>query len=166
MHRAGHYGAALVAYAPLGAVALGLGMDTLAIGGAAVAVGLSMLPDVDQRVPGLPHRGPTHTVWFVLAVAALLGTVGAIMGAAHGLLAALGLGLYGLSIGVAAVGSHLLADALTPAGIRPLTPWRSRHYSMDLVDSGSLLANHALLAAGVVASAGALALGSAVAGLG
>ena len=72
MHREGHIGAALVAYAPVGAVALALGFETLALVGAVAAGGLSMLPDYDQRVPGLDHRGPTHTVWFALVVGVVL----------------------------------------------------------------------------------------------
>lgn len=35
--------------------------------------GFCLLPDVDLRVPGIPHRGPTHTVWFALAVAVVCG---------------------------------------------------------------------------------------------
>jgi inner membrane protein len=62
MHREGHYGAALVAYTPLGAAAVILGAETVTVAGAVAAVALAMVPDYDQRVPGLPHRGPTHTV--------------------------------------------------------------------------------------------------------
>lgn len=96
----------------------------------------------------------------------LLGVAGVLAGSSSGMLAALGLGAYAAAISVTTVGSHVLADALTPAGIRPLAPWRSRHYSYDLVTSGSLLGNYGLLAAGVAASVGALVLGSAIAGLG
>lgn len=171
MHKEGHMGAALIGYAPMGAAAFALGFDTLALGGAAAAVALSMVPDVDMRVPLLTHRGPTHTVWFALGMAVLLGILGAFVGwqgaesVPESALAALGLGTFGFALGVASVGSHLVVDALTPAGIRPLAPWRSRRYSYDLVTSESLVGNYGLLAAGVVVSVGALALGSAVAGL-
>ena len=47
---------------PWGAVTLALGFDTLAPLGTAGAVGLAMLPDYDQWVPGVSHRGPTHTI--------------------------------------------------------------------------------------------------------
>jgi LmbE family N-acetylglucosaminyl deacetylase len=50
-----------------------------------------MLPDVDLRLPLVPHRGPTHTVWFALAVAAGGGAVGWTAGAPAGPLAAAGL---------------------------------------------------------------------------
>jgi inner membrane protein len=165
MHQHGHYGAALLAYAPLGCVVLGLGFDTLALLGAVAAAALSMLPDVDQRVPGLTHRGPTHTVWFALGGAALLGVVGGLAGAQRGALAAVGLAAFGFGVGGASLGSHLLADALTPAGVEPFAPRHSRHYSYDLTTSANPVANYVLLALGVGASVAALALGQALAGL-
>ena len=155
MHREGHVGAALLAYAPVGALTLALGFGTLALLGAGGAVVLAMLPDYDQRVPGLEHRGPTHTVWFALAVAVL----GGLAGAEHGLLSALALAVWA-SVGVATVGSHILADALTPAGVRPLAPYRDDFYCYDLARARNPLANYALLALGMLAAGAALALGN------
>jgi inner membrane protein len=40
-----------------------------------------MVPDYDQRVPGIAHRGPTHTVWF----AALVSLGVALAGGAYAL---------------------------------------------------------------------------------
>ena len=162
MHREGHIGAALLAYAPLGAVMLALGFDTLALLGAVGAVGLAMLPDYDQRVPGVTHRGPTHTVWFALTVAVVLAVVGGLAGCSTGPLAVVGLAAFGFSLGALTIGSHILADSLTPAGVRPLAPYRDDFYCYDLARASNPVANYALLALGVVAAAGALALGSAV----
>lgn len=122
MHREGHIGVALLAYAPVGAVTLALGTDTLALLGGAGAVGLAMLLDYDQRVPGVTHRGPTHTVWFALAVGVLLGVAAGLADRSTGPLAVVGLAAFGFTIGVLTIGSHILADALTPAGVRPLEP--------------------------------------------
>lgn len=165
MYRPGHIGAALLAYAPVGAVTIALGFDSLALPGGAAVVALSMLPDVDHRLPGIAHRGPTHTVWFVLGVTTVFGLLGGLAGSQAGVLAALGLGTFAAAVGVAALGSHLLADALTPAGIRPFAPWRIRHYSYGLTTAGNPLANYALLALGVVASVVALAVGTYLAGV-
>lgn len=165
MHHEGHIGAALLAYAPVGAVTLAVGFDTLALLGAAAAVALSMLPDVDHRVPGIAHRGPTHTVWFVIGVAALLGLLGGLAGSEAGVVAGLGLGTFAVAVGLAALGSHLLADSLTPTGIRPFAPWHSRHYSFELTTSANAMANYALLALGVVAAGMALAVGNYLAGV-
>ena len=160
MHREGHVGAALLAYAPVGALTLTLGFGTLALLGAGGAVVLAMLPDYDQRVPGLEHRGPTHTVWFALAVGVVLAVLGGLSGAEHGLLSALALAVWASVVGVATVGSHILADALTPAGVRPLAPYRDDFYCYDLARARNPLANYALLALGMLAAGAALALGN------
>ncbi|MEA5386518.1 metal-dependent hydrolase [Haloarculaceae archaeon H-GB2-1] len=60
----------------------------------------------------------------------------------------------GLVVGTISVGSHLLADVITPAGITPFWPVSSRHYSMNLVSSDSLVANWSLLGAGVAMTGG------------
>jgi len=163
MHRTGHYGGALLVYAPVGFLTLAVGLDGVALLGGAVVVGGAMLPDLDMRVPFITHRGPTHTVWFALAVGAVLGLAGALVGSGAGILAAVGLGVYGVFIGVLTVGAHLFADALTPMGVRPLEPVDGREYCFDVARAANPLANYALLAIGVVAAGVAFVAGSAVA---
>ena len=154
MHREGHHGAALVAYAPLGVASVSLGAETVALGGAVAAAGLAMVPDYDQRVPGLAHRGPTHTVWFALAVGLVTGTVGGWIGSSYDPAATVGLGVFGFLVGTGTVLSHIAADALTPMGVRPFAPVDSRHVSLDLVRAANPVANYALLGLGVAVAAG------------
>jgi inner membrane protein len=162
MHRAGHYGAALLVYAPVGFVAIALGFDEIALLGGAVVGGGAMLPDYDQRVPFLTHRGITHTVWFALLVGVVLGIVGGLVGSRGGVIAALGLGGFGLLAGVLLVGAHLLADALTPMGVRPLEPVDDREYCFDVATASNPIANYALLAVGGVTAGAAFLAGQAV----
>ena len=68
MYRPGHDGLALLLYAPLGLVLLGVDRSALAVAGGAVTVGLAPLPDFDLRLPVVSHRGVTHTVGFAHAV--------------------------------------------------------------------------------------------------
>ena len=149
MYRYGHAGAVLFLYAPLGAGLRVLGEPTLALAGGVLAVALSMLPDVDQFLP-IDHRGPTHTVWFV-AACGLLSALGG------GLVSILAGGFLGRPLLVAAVagsaatislGSHLLADAITPMGIRPFHPLSDRHYTLDLTPAKNPRANVTLLGIG------------------
>lgn len=163
MHRPGHYGMALLAYAPIGFAAVALGLDTVAVAGGVLAVGGAMLPDLDMRIPFLEHRGPTHTVWFALAVGIVLGLVGALIGSDAGTATALVLGAFGVLVGVLTIGAHLLADALTPMGIRPLEPVRDVEYTFDVATASNPLANYGLLALGIVAAILAFAAGNAVA---
>lgn len=65
-------------YARLGSLTLAFEFDTLALLEGVGAASLAMLSDVDQRIPGLTHRGATHTVWFALAVSVVLALAGAL----------------------------------------------------------------------------------------
>jgi inner membrane protein len=123
-----------------------------------------MLPDLDMRVPFVKHRGPTHTVWFALGIGVVVGLLGFLLGSSDGLLAALGLGTYGVVVGGLAVGAHLLADALTPMGIRPLEPVDDREYCLAVTRAANPLANYGLLALGVVVASVGFLAGSAIAG--
>jgi inner membrane protein len=163
MHRPGHYGAALLAYAPLGFLATALGFETAALVGGGVAVAGAMVPDWDQRVPFVRHRGPTHTVWFALGVGILLGAGGVLAGARTGALTAAAYGAFGFAVGVITVGAHLLADALTPMGIRPLEPVDDVEYSLEVTKAANPVANYLLLAVGVTAAGGAFVAAGAVA---
>ncbi len=122
MHAPGHYGAALLAYAPIGYVMMSTD-PALALLGGFVVLGLATLPDIDQRLPGIPHRGPTHSLLFVAVASFALGRATnwlnlpavqpfAIVPAVE----------FGLLLGVVGLGSHLLADMITPAGLNLLWP--------------------------------------------
>lgn len=148
MYKEGHTGASLAFYSPLGIVAFLVAGSELAYLGAAVAVGLAMLPDVDTRIPLLKHRGSTHTIWFALGTGGILGVFGAATGSSGGVLGAVGGGLFGLLLGTGTVLSHIWADALTPAGVRPFWPVRGDEYSYGVARASNPLANYGLLAVG------------------
>jgi len=152
MHRPGHYGTALICYAPIAVIVMALGVVEMAVAGGAIVVGGAMLPDYDQRVPGISHRGPTHTVWFALAVGAVLGGAGALIG---GVIPTV---VGGVS-GVLLVLAHLLADVLTPMGIRPFAPVRDTKYTLDVARAANPVANYALLVVGILAAGTALYAG-------
>lgn len=156
MHREGHYGASLLAYSPLGFVVIALGFPAAGVGGGALAVGLAMVPDWDQRIPGVAHRGVTHTVHFAAVVAVATGLLGAGMGASvsdGSPLVALGAGVFGATTGGVSILGHIGADALTPMGVDPLGDG-GPHYSYGLCRADNTLGNYGLLALGI---AGALA---------
>jgi hypothetical protein len=95
-------------------------------------------------VPLVPHRGPTHAVRFALLVGVDL--------------AALGTGAFGFAAGSVAIGSHVASDALTPTGVRPFAPLGNTR----LLPGGGAtnpVANYALFAPGVLATAAAPVVG-------
>lgn len=165
MHRYGHVGAALAAYAPVAFTTAALGRSDLTLVGAAAVVSLAMLPDVDLRLPLVPHRGPTHTVWFALVVAAAGGAVGWIAGVPTGLAGGAGLAAFGTAVAGAAIGSHLVADAMTPMGIRPYAPLSDRRITHDVTAAANPIANALGLVLGVSLVSGAFLLGTWIDGL-
>ncbi len=52
MYRKGHYGVSLVVFAPLAFVLVTLGRADLAVVTGGIMLWLTMLPDVDHRLPG------------------------------------------------------------------------------------------------------------------
>ncbi len=154
MLKTGHQGAALLLYAPVGYVLLAIDPG-LAVIGLVGTVALSMLPDVDMRIPFVAHRGVTHTLLFVAVTAAALAAAGRTFADAMGLEPAVAAPL-GAIVGVTAVGSHLLADALTPAGIPALWPLTDRRFSAGVVRADNPVVNYLLFVVGIAAT-GALA---------
>ncbi|MFW5964045.1 MAG: metal-dependent hydrolase [Natronomonas sp.] len=151
MYKTGHYGAALLVYAPVGFLLLSVDPG-VAIVGCLGSVGLSRLPDYDLRVPFLEHRGITLTLLFLIVVTAALGGAGFLVGQRVGADPVLAAGL-GTVVGVVGVGSHLLADALTPAGVPLLWPLSDTDYSLSLARASNPIANYGLLVLGVAATA-------------
>lgn len=168
MYRKGHYGVALLVFAPIGFALLQLGRPTLAFATGVPMLWFAMLPDYDQRVPFLPHRGPTHSLAFAGLVGAVFGGGGYLLAGAApdlglapdgaGLVAGLGFAAFGFFVGAVTVVAHLLADALTPAGVNFLWPLSGRTYSVSLTTADSAIWNYALFALGVFATAAALYL--------
>lgn len=162
MHRNGHYGVNLAVYAPVVFVLTALGYTTLALLGGAVVVGGAMLPDLDQRIPKVKHRGPTHTIWFALAVGVIVGLAGTVATWPQGIVVALGVGAFGLCVGTLTIVAHILADVLTPTGVRPLAPVQDKKYTLDVVTAANPIANYALLVGGVAIAVVAFGAGTAL----
>lgn len=149
MYREGHYGGALLAYAPLGIlVSLG-GYTAVAIVGGLVCVGLSTLPDWDRRLPLLEHRGPTHTIPFALLVGVGVATVAAVLVDASSAFADAGFVAFAFLVGFLSIGSHLVVDALTPMGVRPFWPFSRSRYSLHLTTAANPIANYGLFGLGL-----------------
>lgn len=165
MHRIGHYGGSLLAYSPVGFLAVAIGAIELAIIGGAIAVAGAMVPDWDMRIPFVRHRGPTHTIWFALVVGIVLGVAGALVGSSTGAAGTVIFGVFGFAVGVTIVVGHLFADMLTPMGIEPFQPLRDDSYTLDVARAANPVANYALLVLGVVISVAAFAAGNLVSDL-
>lgn len=112
-------------------------------------------------MPFVEHRGVTHTLLFLGVVAVVPGAAGYAVAGGVGTDPVRTAGL-GVVVAVVAVGSHLLANALTPAGVPLLWPLSDETYSAGVATASNPVANYGLLLLGVCAC---LAAGY-VAGLG
>lgn len=154
MYLLGHLGVGMLVFAPLAYHFCRSGRGRRAWAGTAVVLMLATVPDVDNSIPGIAHRGITHTVWAALLVGALLALLGWRLHAAGP-----GRGSatrFAFLLGTLTVLSHLLGDVITPMGIRPFAPLVGSEYSLALVAARDPGANVALLVAGTVALAPSL----------
>lgn len=163
MYRFGHFGVSLLVFAPLGYLFVSSGAVGLAFVTGATMLWLSMLPDVDHRVPGLPHRGPTHSLLFAALVGGVFAAVGQYLGETLGLIAdfgtwSVGLGVFGFFLGSVTVVAHLLGDVITPMGVNFLWPLSGKRYSLSLTPAKNTLWNYGLFVLGLVAVAAATVL--------
>lgn len=153
MYRTGHLGVSLLLYAPVGLVLVASGQPDLAILGEVGMVSLAMLPDADHDLPGISHRGSTHTVAFALLVGGILGTVGWVLDGQPASIWASEIALFGFGIGTFAIVAHLVGDLLTPMGITPFWPVWTRNFTLGVTRADNTIANYALLGLGVFVTA-------------
>ncbi|GGJ03858.1 hypothetical protein GCM10008995_12110 [Halobellus salinus] len=163
MYRKGHYGVALLVFAPVAFALLVVDRADLAAVTGGAMLWLAMLPDLDHRVPGIPHRGPTHSLLFAAVVGGAFAAAGvALETVAGGPVSTAGVSLpvLGFATGAVTVLAHLLGDALTPAGVNFLWPVSPRTYTLGLCRADNTIANYGLFASGVfaVGAAGYLAV--------
>lgn len=152
MKQTGHYGAALLLYSPIALLLLAQGHGALALVGGALAITLAMAPDCDCVIPFVEHRGITHTLAFALLVGALVGGAGWIVGSRIDAATATTFGRFAFGVGTLTVVSHLLADVITPMGVRPFWPLSDRHFTFELVLARNWGANVVLFAVGTAAT--------------
>lgn len=156
MYQLGHYGLALLVYAPVGAALVREGHVVAAYLGGAVMVGTATFPDCDHRIPLISHRGPTHSFLFALLFGAAFGAAGSALAPVLGPTVEVDLAAFGFAVGTLSVLTHLVGDVLTPMGIRPFWPLSGRSYSLGLTTAKNPVANYALFALGVFATAATL----------
>lgn len=151
MYRDGHAGFNALLYAPVLPVVSSRWSVRLALVGALVAVGVATVPDFDDPLPWIRHRGPTHTVWFAIIV---------------GLVAGFGIAVvfpgtpeafaFGFVVGAGGILAHLAGDVVTPMGISPFAPMWRVHVTLEWFASKNPRVNRGFLVAGSIALFGSI----------
>lgn len=152
MYRDGHYGLALLVYAPLSFLLLSNGHLGYAVVWGSIFIGLSTFPDIDHRVPGISHRGITHSVWFAAFVGIVVYYVVLTAGTIAPNYEILSTPEITGAIAAAAIVLHIIGDSLTPMGIRPFAPVVDLRFSFGLFRSANWYVNKGLLLSGIVAT--------------
>ncbi|MDR5657754.1 metal-dependent hydrolase [Halodesulfurarchaeum sp. HSR-GB] len=174
MHRSGHVGIALLFVTPLAFIVATVYGIEIGIGTLALGVSASDLPDRDQQIPGLSHRGFSHTVWAALVVAGLGGIGGFFLSTKMAssppipipgidTLVSIGpilfAGLTALAILFGYL-SHIVGDILTVGSayfgmdIKPLFPLTEASVQLGIAKADSMMWNSIFFVLGVVATAG------------
>jgi inner membrane protein len=158
VYRTGHLGVSMLVFAPIGSLLVAIGQPLAALVTGGAMLWLAMLPDVDHRIPGVPHRGPTHSLLFAGLVGGAFAGAGALLAEGVGTVGRLQLSLFGFFVGFVSVSAHLLGDVLTPAGVDLFWPW-GREFSLYVTRADNTLANWGLFLLGTfaLAAAGSLA---------
>ena len=180
MHRAGHTGVWMLLYAPVAFTLLSAGRPEVAVLGAAIVYIVEQIPDSDQFIPFLDHRGFSHTVAFAVLVGLALGVLGLFIGeraflAVGNWITAQGFGgvgsavieaetavnerelaRIGFGMGVFGVLAHLAGDVVTTMGIQPFWPMSSWRISLSPLKARNPAANEMMFVLGVGALAGAM----------
>lgn len=190
MYRRGHVGIAMLAYAPIGFILLRERRLGLALLGLVGVLAVEPLPDNDMWIPGLDHRGTSHSLFAALVVGGILGTLGWLIGDQLGAfliglnystvgpfasvfeivgeqlrgLDERALSRFGFAVGAFGILVHLLGDVITVSGIRPFLPVSHWRLSLSSLRAKNSVANNAFLGLGAVALV-VVALTTAPAGL-
>jgi inner membrane protein len=172
MHPNGHYGVALIVYAPLFALLLAFNHFFIAAFGVTLVYKTTRIPDSDltlQRklsslsrfIPGMngspiKHRGITHTVWFAAIIGFFTAPLFLIPALLERILflsdASILFGIFiGYVTGVVSMLGHLLADSLTPSGIEPFAPFKKTNYSFNVTKASNEFYNSLFLFLGGLA---------------
>ena len=179
MYRHGHIGITLLTLAPISYALIVRNQFALAGLLALGVLFIEPLPDNDHWIPGLSHRGVSHSLLTAGIIGLVCAGCGWLLGRyltvplAHWLqttvlpattitavtiateqLAALTpetLAGLGFVIGVLGICVHLAGDIITVSGIQPFLPFSRRRISLSRLRAASTLANTVFLLLGVLA---------------
>lgn len=151
MYTKGHIGISLLLYSYPFYYLLFNGFVGFAIVGLLFVGSFSALPDQDQNVWFMEHRGRSHSIGsaiafgiFTVLILVLLFTFSAMflvpLGSIIGVPPMAIFGFFGF-IATFTFITHLLGDLLTPAGVRILRPFSDKKYGADLVKASNPIAN-------------------------
>ncbi|RRJ29551.1 metal-dependent hydrolase [Halocatena pleomorpha] len=175
MYKRGHFGIGLLVLAPIHYVLLPeRPMLALLVSGILVIQGL---PDKDQGISWLEHRGTSHSLFsavlsgavcagvgwavgeyflsptatWLSTVATSTGTPAAWWGTQLTMYDAPTMAVIGFAVGAGGIVTHLLGDIITPMGLQPFRPFSERQYNVASIPAANQYANSGFFVLGLLA---------------
>ena len=151
MYTKGHIGVSLLMFSPIFAYLLLNGFTVFAFLGLLFVGAFSTLPDQDQNIWFMSHRGRSHSIGsafvfaftVVLILVLLFAFIGLFLVPLGSIIGAPPMAVFGFFgfIAFFTVVSHLMADLLTPSGLRLLRPISDKKFGLGLVYADNPIAN-------------------------
>lgn len=151
-------------FAPVAHWLVTAGYPGLSVLTGAAMLALATVPDLDASVPGVPHRGGTHSLAFAVVVGACCGVLATRVEPVLGVAVppdVPGFG-FGFLVGFGSILAHLAADVITPMGVPLLWP-AERRWSLRVTPSRDPVWNGGLFVLGTVSLGLSVALALGVA---
>lgn len=123
MHPEGHAGLTLIFFSLI-MIPFGLNENTIIV--ILLATALSSIPDLDMKLGGFRHRGPTHSLLFAIIVGFFFGIL-FFFGTKKILWF-----FIGCTSGFGGVVSHLVGDLLNPMRFKPFWPISNREFAFNI----------------------------------
>lgn len=179
MYKTGHMGTNALIYSPVLFVLVLLDYTAIGVVGLFVTSQMASIPDIDLRSNIFKHRGFTHTFTFATIIGIIFSIITipilillfylGVLNLTYGNVA---ITLIGSNIlGFITITNHILADAITPAGVRPfqkppmlpnMSIFSDKRYTFDIVYAKNKMANSALLIGGSLCNMIAIYVGTVI----
>ncbi len=157
MHKKGHIGINALLYSPIAFALSYYGYIQYAIAGGILIWFFSGIPDIDQKIPNVTHRGPvTHSVFS--AIGASILTTAPLFTITQNTTTL----LFAAGISAFIILGHMIGDVITPAGIKPFAPYKDYEANIVVCKAKNPIANLGFFAFGFLSLVLSIAYGSGI----
>lgn len=157
MHKKGHIGINALLYSPIAFTLSYYGYTKYAIIGGILIWFFSGIPDIDQKIPKVKHRGPvTHSVFSAIGASIITTAIISTTTTNQETL------IFTAGITIFIIIGHLLGDIITPSGIEPIAPYKEYNISLDICKAKNPIANWGFFIGGFIILLLSLAYGTGI----
>ena len=162
MYKSGHTGLSLLFYSPLLYLFIEFNELAFASIGLIIIISYSSVPDLDFKVPGVKHRGYSHSLIGAVIIALPMSIIAyfsyiylnklTVEFGGELAYSPMLMSVFAFILAFFAVLTHYAGDIVTPSGIPILAPVSKKKYSLNLFYAKNKLANGLSLFLGISAT--------------